>query len=91
MWAVFCQRLRECGRDGKLFCFTLAAIFAAAMFWEHGGACFLAGLFLVSILQVVLAIREQRNSSGPCGKFPPLSRNECQTARSKLLRQRPGR
>ena len=91
MWEGFCQRLRDCGRDGKLFFFTVAAIFAAAMFWENGGACFLAGLFLLSALPIVVAVREQRNPSGRCGKFPPLSRNEWQSARSKLLRQRNSR
>jgi hypothetical protein len=88
MWQGFCEQLRECGRDGKLFFFIFQVLLLSGVFWDHGGALLLLSVILVSVLWLLLTVVRQRDRFEKLGPFPPLSERELQAARSKLVRAR---
>jgi hypothetical protein len=85
---MFFQYLKHCGRDAGLFVVIMAVVFVAAPLWKVGGSYVLAGLLLAWMARVIYLVFEPSRSKGGLGKFPPLSRNDLEAARSKLLRRR---
>ena len=89
MWRGFCEKLRECGRDGNLFFITFQVLFLSALFWHHGGSVLWLGFVTLFALRTTLAIAGQRNRFEKLGRLPPLSERDLQAARAKLVRGRP--
>jgi|GEM_PF-6939421 hypothetical protein len=84
MWQGFCEHLKECGRNGAPFCFALAAVLGMGALGTWGVAMFLAVL-AIGISVVWAFIADQRQKFEKLGKMPPLSENELNRARSKLV------
>jgi len=86
VWESFCETLRGCGRNGTLFVVVIMLVFAAAPFgWLGVGV--LAVVVLALICRACLFIARTQGKFPKLGKLPPLSQNDLQAARSKLLRQ----
>jgi hypothetical protein len=91
MLHAFLDALKNYGRNGTWFIAAALAVWVAGLFWEQGGLCVLVALTIVLVARVVAVARELRLPAGKAVKFPPLSQNEWETARSKLLKRRGGR
>jgi hypothetical protein len=84
MWQGFCEHLKECGRNGGPFCFALVAVLCLGALGEWG-VVVLAAVLVAGIGWVCASIAGQRQKYGKLGKMPPLSENELNRARSKLV------
>jgi hypothetical protein len=88
MWHGFCEKLKECGRDGNLFFITFQVLLLSGLFWNHGGSLFLLGFVILLALCTVVMIVGQRDRFERLGRLPPLSERDLQAARARLVRGR---
>lgn len=86
MWQGFCEKLRECGRDGNLFFVIFQVLLLSAVFWNHGGALLLLCVVVSLALSIAWAVGRQRDRFERLGPLPPLSQRDLQAARAKLVR-----
>ena len=87
MWESFFETLRNCGKSAPLFVFLVFLIGAFTPLWGIGGWAILP-ILLVFCLARVVRFTRQHLARGRLGKLPPLSQNEKEVARSKLLKLR---
>ena len=95
-WAGFFGDLKH--PQARLFVLALGAFFSLLLLGRilletlssEQFLLVLAGLGLLAVGLVTLAVRRARARAGGAGKFPrePLSRDELRAARSKLLKDR---
>ncbi len=88
MWEAFFEALKDRGRNCALFVLLTVAVVPAMVFWSKGGGVAWVILITVVISRILSSYRSWRPPAGRLGKLPPLSRNDLEAARSKLLRQR---
>ena len=91
MWRGFCERLRECGRDGNLFFVSFLVVVLSGLFWTSGGAMLLGGFVLLVVLRTLMVLLDHRERYERLGSMPPLAERDLQRARAKLMNGRRSR
>ena len=88
MWRGFCEKLRDCGRDGNLFFVSFLVVLLSGLFWANGGAMLLGGFVLLNLLRALMVLLEHRERYERLGRLPPLPERDMQRARARLLNSR---